>query len=248
MAVNNKIKSGYTLSREWFDFCADNTGKIAPIHTALYMHCIDLCNRLGWKETFGLPTAMAMEILGIKNYKTYIKAFNDLVEWKFVIMIEKSENQYTATRIGLVNFTKPTTKASPNQRPKQVQTNTGIDKLIQTNKTTPISPNDADAAISWRNNFECYLKSLKGAYSKHATDKQWIREREEFASGIDIVKSLKKAVVDYWSTEEAWKHRQKSTTQTLNWRSTFNTALTIQSNQVKTGYNNQNETKQSDAY
>ena len=55
--------NGYELSRSWFDFCFENPEKISPNHTALYFFCIEHCNRLGWKNKFGLPMEMAKEAL-----------------------------------------------------------------------------------------------------------------------------------------------------------------------------------------
>lgn len=101
----------YDLLRQWFDFCFDNAESIAPIHTALYVFCIEHCNRLGWKEKFALPTQMTMEAIGVKNWKTYKKAFDDLVKWKFLRVAQVSKNQYSATVIALVKNTKATTKA-----------------------------------------------------------------------------------------------------------------------------------------
>ena len=103
--------NGYELSRKWFDFCFDNPEKIKPNHSALYFFAIEHCNRLGWKEKFGFPTEMAKDAIGIKNYRTYINTLNDLVDWGFLKMIEKSKNQYSANIIALVNYTKATTKA-----------------------------------------------------------------------------------------------------------------------------------------
>lgn len=107
----NKDISGYSLSREWFDFCFENPDKIKPNHTALYFFIIELCNRLGWKEKFGLPTSMAKEAVGIKSYNTYINTLNDLVEFGFIVMVEKSKNQYTANIVALSKFDKAQYKA-----------------------------------------------------------------------------------------------------------------------------------------
>ena len=71
----DKAINGYNLSRDWFDFCFENPEKIAPAHTAVYFFVIEHCNRLGWKPKFGLPTMMTMEAIGIKNYRTFAKAF-----------------------------------------------------------------------------------------------------------------------------------------------------------------------------
>ena len=103
--------SGYDLSRAWFDFSFENPEKISPIHSALYFFAIEHCNRLGWKENFGLPTTMVMEAVGIKSYSTYKKALNCLVEWGFIKMVSKSKNQYSSNIVALVKNTKATTKA-----------------------------------------------------------------------------------------------------------------------------------------
>jgi len=93
--------TGYELSRVWFDFCFENPDKVRTIHTALYFFAIEHCNRLGWKEKFGLPTEMSKEALGIKSWHTYIKAFNDLIEWGFFILVQRSKNQYSSNIIAL---------------------------------------------------------------------------------------------------------------------------------------------------
>ena len=103
--------NGYELSRKWFDFCFENPEKIKPNHTALYFFCIEHCNRLGWKNKFGLPTTMAKEAIGIRSYNTYINTLVDLVDWGFVEMIEKSKNQYSSNIIALSNFDKALDKA-----------------------------------------------------------------------------------------------------------------------------------------
>ena len=54
---------------------------------------------------------MAMEALGIKSYNTYINTLNDIVDWGFIIMIERSKNQYSANIIALSNFDKAPDKA-----------------------------------------------------------------------------------------------------------------------------------------
>jgi len=103
--------NSYELSRKWFDWCFENPEKIKPNHTALYFFAVEHCNRLGWKEKFGMPTTMAMEALGIKSYNTYINTLNDLVAFGFITMIQRSKNQYSANIIALSNFNKALDKA-----------------------------------------------------------------------------------------------------------------------------------------
>lgn len=106
-----KKLNGYELSRVWFDFCFENPERIKPNHTAVYFFIIEHCNRLGWKEKFGLPTTMVMEAVGIKSYNTYKQTLNDLVDFGFVTMIERSKNQYSSNIIVLSKFDKALNKA-----------------------------------------------------------------------------------------------------------------------------------------
>lgn len=103
--------NGYDLSRIWFDFCFANPEIISPNHSALYFFAIEHCNRLGWKDKFGFPTEMAKDAIGIKSYNTYIKTLNDLVEWGFIKMIQRSKNQYSANIIALSKNVKAPDKA-----------------------------------------------------------------------------------------------------------------------------------------
>lgn len=102
--------NGYDLSRRWFDFCFENPEKINPNHTALYFFCIEHCNRLGWKEKFGLPSTMAKEAIGIHSYNTYIKTLRDLIDFGFIELIQKSKNQYSSNIVALSNFDKANDK------------------------------------------------------------------------------------------------------------------------------------------
>lgn len=137
----------YDLSRAWFNWCFENPEKIKTNHTALYFFIIEHCNRLGWKEKFGLPTSMAKEAIGIKSYNTYIDTLNDLVSFGFIIMVEKCKNQYSTNIVALSNFNKTTDsaldKAFINHVTKQSESNSesisSIDKQIHNNTNTQIN-------------------------------------------------------------------------------------------------------------
>jgi hypothetical protein len=103
--------NGYELSRKWFDFAFENPEKIKPTHTALYFFIIEHSNRLGWKNKFGLPTTMAKDAIGIRSYNTYINTLNDLIDFGFIEMVEKSKNQYSSNIIAISNFNKALDKA-----------------------------------------------------------------------------------------------------------------------------------------
>ena len=120
-------KSGYKLIDTWFKFC-QQSADVRPVHTALYIYCITLCNKLRWKEVFGLPTDFAMDTLGVSSYKTYINTLNDLSDFGFITIHERSKNQYTSNKIALVFFT----EASPKQSRSKYQSKVSIVKQLKT--------------------------------------------------------------------------------------------------------------------
>lgn len=133
--------NSYELSRNWFDWTFENPERINPNHTALYFFIIEHCNRLGWKEKFGLPTTMVKEAIGIRSYNTYINTLNDLIDFGFVKLIEKSKNQYSSNIIALSNFNKADDKALDKalikHETKQVESTVSINKQ-ETNKQKTI--------------------------------------------------------------------------------------------------------------
>ena len=161
--------TSYELSRNWFDWCFENPERISPNHTAMYFFIIEHCNRLGWKAKFGLPSTMVKDAIGIKSYNTYIKTLNDLVEWDFVKIIEKSKNQYSSNIVALSKNVKATNKALDKalikhvtkQSESTVQSNSSIDKPIN-NK--PINNKPFIPSID---EFLFYASTIPGFESKH---------------------------------------------------------------------------------
>lgn len=136
--------NSYELSKGFFDWCYENPEKISPNHAAIYFFAIDHCNRLGWKEKFGFPTQMTMDAIGIKKHHTYSRYFNDLVEWGFFKLVQKSSNQYSSNIISLKSAMpkngKALSKANKKHAAKQPES-TGhgsgcIDKLLTLNLKT----------------------------------------------------------------------------------------------------------------
>lgn len=126
--------NGYSISRNWWDFAFANPEKIKPVHSALLFFAVEHCNRLGWKEKFGLPSSMAMEAIGVHSYNTYVAAFNDLCEWGFFELIQKSKNQYSSNIIALSKIDealdKALDKALTKHTTKQRESIDSIDKQV----------------------------------------------------------------------------------------------------------------------
>lgn len=93
---------------------------------------------------------MAMEAIGIKSYNTYRKTLTDLIDYGFIIMVEKSKNQYSSNIVALSNFDealdkaldKALTKHLIKQSESTIQSNDSIDKQqtinLITNNNIPI--------------------------------------------------------------------------------------------------------------
>ena len=135
--------NGYELSRQWFDFSFENTEKVNPNHTAMYFFAIDLCNKLGWTKNFSFPASMVMTAMGIKSYHTYKKTLDDLVEWGFFEMVQRSKNQYTANIIALSKNNKAQykalDKATQMHGTKQAQSKDSINKPLNQETKKPLN-------------------------------------------------------------------------------------------------------------
>jgi DNA-binding transcriptional regulator YhcF (GntR family) len=101
----------FKIMRSFWDFCFSNPDKINTNHIAIFCFIVEHCNRLGWKEKFGLPTMMACEAVGIKSVNTYSKAFNELVDMGLIKLIQKSKNQWSANVIAISIIDEPIDKA-----------------------------------------------------------------------------------------------------------------------------------------
>lgn len=161
--------NSYELSRCFIDWSFENPEKVKPIHYAIYFFAIEHCNRLGWKDKFGLPSQMVMEAIGVKNWRTYSAGLNELVDFGFIKMIEISKNQYSSNIIAIVKNTKAPTKADTKaldkalskHGAKQRQSTVSIDKQLNnttTNNTTinnkEVKENKLILFDSWWNQYE----------------------------------------------------------------------------------------------
>jgi len=242
--MNEELNS-YNLSRDWFNFSFENPDKINTNHSALYFFAIEHCNRLGWKKKFGLPTTMAKEAIGVKSYNTYIKTLNDLIDFGFLKMIEKSKNQYSSNIIALLKNDKAHNKAldkamikhSTKQSESTVQSIDSIIKLVTNNLITikPITresreiilnfinsiPLENEVDKTWRKNFEIYKSELSDWFEKIKTDFEYLTEQEKFNPGIDVILSIEKSIKVFWGTEAGWKNKKSSKTANIDWKQTI---------------------------
>jgi hypothetical protein len=152
VTIEKNLPSSFALLRNFFNWSYENPSKINPNVTAIYVFILDHQSRLGFKREFGLPTMMTMEAVGIKNYRTYKKALDILVEYNFIEVVEWSKNQYSSNIIALVKNTKANTKAltkaSTKHGQKHSESTASIDKLKNLRTKEYI---DDDFEIIWSN-------------------------------------------------------------------------------------------------
>jgi uncharacterized phage protein (TIGR02220 family) len=195
----------FKLTRDFWDYAFENPEKIKPNHCALYLFIVEHCNRLGWKSKFGLPTTMAKDAIGIRSYNTYITTLNELVDFGFIIMIEKSKNQYSSNIVALsINdkaLAKALDKAFIKHDIKQSESIDSINKPInniQENK----EPIDWQALLDFLNKavnkkYKSFPEPVKKSYRK--------RLKEGFTKS-DIMKAIEKAAKDEFHISNEYKH------------------------------------------
>jgi len=187
--------TGYELSRDWFNFCFENPEKVKPSHTAIYFFAVDRCNRLGWKKKFGFSTDYAMETLGIKNYRTYSKALNDVVCFGFIKMIEKSKNQHTSNVIALAENPKANTKALDRVLQMHGESTASIDKPLNNQKLNnkPLSEIEiSEVPEDLINYFQIAIKFQK-VFIQNLLEKQApakIQERAKFGNYVPPIRLM----------------------------------------------------------
>jgi hypothetical protein len=197
------MATGYELSRNWFDWCFENPEKISPNHTALYFFICEHSNRMGGKTKFGLPTTMAKDAIGIRSYNTYIKTLNDLVDFGFIVLVERSKNQYSSNIIALSNFNKAHNKALDKalikHTTKQLEsTQQSIDSIYK--QLTINKEQERDIPFSTLETIEkIFLEKTKDIWSESVAKKEADKFYNFYASkgwkvGKEKMKSLPHAI------------------------------------------------------
>jgi hypothetical protein len=191
--------TGYDLSRNFWNWAFENPEKIKPVHSALYFFCIEHCNRLGWKDKFGLPSQMAMEAIGVKNWRTYSAGLNDLVEYGFIKFIQKSKNQYSSNIIAIVKNTKAPTKALDKalqkHSTKHSQSTVSIDKQETKNK-------EQRTSVDW---FIPFLNNIADRKFK-TYDKNKLIKRLELFTREEIELAITNAINDDFHKSNDFKY------------------------------------------
>ena len=201
--------TSYELSRNYFDWCFENPEKISPNHTAIYFFAIEHCNRLGWRDKFGFPTQMAMDAIGIKKNQTYTRYLNELVDFGFIKMVQKSTNQYSANIISLISAKPKNGKAldkaivrhGVKQTESMWQSNSTIDKPITNNNITSKPTIEEFISYALENKPKANKQELIVKY-KSWENNDWSITRKDKKEPIKIWKTTLLNTLKYINEEE----------------------------------------------
>ena len=116
--------------------------------------------------------------------------------------------------------TKNRTKLDESSTKKGISSDTGVSDIEEAN------------VLTWRDDYNVYLSELRSAYISLTSDADWLAERRRFNPGVDILLTMEKAVKEYWATPAGWEHKKKSRTKDIDWKTTFNMAISMKNNKV----------------
>ena len=85
---------------------------------------------------------------------------------------------------------------------------------------------------TWRDSFDVYLQDCRDAWKRWMNDRDWLEERRRFNPGVDIRLTLEKACKEFWATEAGWLHKKKGRGKTIDWKRTFEYAISQKTNRV----------------
>ena len=85
---------------------------------------------------------------------------------------------------------------------------------------------------TWRDSFDIYLQDCRDAWERWMNDRDWLEERRRFNPGVDIRLTLEKACKEFWATEAGWLHKKKGRGKTIDWKRTFEYAISQKINRV----------------
>jgi hypothetical protein len=211
--------NGYQLTRQWFDFAYKNH-QVKAQHTALYCWCVELNNRLQWKESFGLPTDEAREYTGIGNRNTFYAALNDLKNWGFIKEIQSSINQ-SQSRIISLRLSENAQAAIQAEDKQSTSTDTGSDTIDKQSKHLNNENNNIGKPKAKRKkekvqfvpptieqfqeyfNDKAYPLQLVEKVFNHYNDKQWHKSNGQPV--IDWKRTISNNWEDYF---QQWRQRQ----------------------------------------
>lgn len=201
----------------------------------LFLHILEYVNDLN-PETDDLIIQLTFEPI-----KQQLK--RDLIKWDQE-KIQRSEagKKGMESRWGNKNIDIQQNKEITNDNGVITNHNTVIDDITKITDNVNVSVNDNvnDTIIKkkikekpeWYNDFEIYKQSCRDGFEEIKKDIEWIRLQESYYNEIDVIKSVEKNFVNYWSTENGWQNKKKSGSMKLNWKTTMGNSIKYKENRV----------------
>ena len=186
--------------------------------------------------------------MSIQTVRTTLKELQDFIALTHVVTHEVTHGGILVTICDYDNYAMP--KNGTNTRGNtRTNTRTSSNTLGKTNrkdrtKLSESSTNDADVSgvvvsdvedakvLTWRDDYDVYMNDLRRAYIQLTKDADWLSERRRFNPGVDILLTLEKACKEFWATPAGWEHKKKSRTKDIDWKATFNMAISMKNNKV----------------
>lgn len=164
----------------------------------------------------------------VKNKKDYEKIrekFLRIPKEELYVLIEDFKNQSYATFEAML---KAMLKHLEDENEDE-----NIDKQdIEEEKKEGVQGEEKEEK-TWREDFEVYKSELTAACESLKSDPRFISKHQKFYPGLNIPLSLEKACVNFWATENGWKHkRQRCRNGDPDWERTFANALSQPQNKV----------------
>lgn len=182
----------FNLIRAWYNFKFENPSKVKAKHSDMYFYIVDLCNRLGGKKEFGLPTYVTMEALQIGSYNTYKITLKELIEFGFIISVKDSVNQHQSKIVALSIFDKALDTSLDKSHIK------ALDKSPDSiNKQETKNKEQINNTIDFLYNLypsKCVIK--KNSTGKSSNDKIKIKSLLKNISKEDLKITIEKYVLD----------------------------------------------------
>lgn len=210
----------FELIKNFYRWAEENPEKVKPYHWAIYMVAVEKCNQLGWKKKFGFPTYNTLEITGISSRRTYYKGLNELVEFGFLKIVQKSINQHQSAVVMLVHCQ---SKNDISEASAEHQHDTGTAPIIRLNKTNK-------DFIYYKNNKE-FLKKI----ILENTDLLEFLSSKTMLKDAEKEKRIDDFLAEKFSSGEnqKWKNEVQFFTHFRNWFLKKNSEKKVESNLKK---------------
>lgn len=147
----------------------------------------------------------------------------DLNHWETVKTV-RSENGKKGGRPNKEKAKKANGLSEKLMKAKKAVTVNVTDNVTVIEKVNEIK---VDNISNWKNDFEFYKSELRKVYKELIADVNFILEQEKFNPNIDIKLSIEKACTNFWATEAGWKHKKKSRSKEIDWKSTLTNAISM---------------------